>query len=146
MSTPEVYSYLAGIIDGEGYIGIKKAAPRIDCVNPCYHERVQVRMVRIDALQLLHDVFGGSLYKEQPHANNGRPLYCWQISDKKASTALTVLLPYLRVKRRVAQIVLRLRRVKDTAAPRRRKRPLNAREMDMRERIYLAVKKEIARR
>jgi hypothetical protein len=101
-------AYLAGIVDGEAYVGIKRAR-RKDSVSPIYHERIQVRMLDGEAIQLLAATFGGSLYREKPHANNGRPLVCWQASDALAARILTELLPYLRVKRSQAENALALR-------------------------------------
>jgi hypothetical protein len=109
-------AYLAGLVDGEGYIGIKKTKPYKNltgCVNPSYHERIQIRMVAEPAIKLFTEVFGGWYYKEKPHCNNGRPLYCYQSSDKKASEILSILLPYLLVKKESAITVLHLRESKN---------------------------------
>ena len=41
-------AYIAGLMDGEAYIGIKKSKPYKSLtgrVNPSYHERIQIRMV-----------------------------------------------------------------------------------------------------
>lgn len=138
----EILAYLAGLIDGEGYIGVKKAR-RKDCISPLYHERIQVRMVHEDAIKLLTDTLGGSYYREKPRAR-GRPLYCWQASDWIASYALERLLPWLLVKRENAENVLRLRASKDDPRAARRGSPAR-RVMDPdvlaeRESIYLRAK------
>lgn len=107
-------SYIAGLLDGEAYIGIKKTTDRQNGrINDGYHERIQVRMVDEPAIKFLKDSFGGNYYKEKPHAAKGRPLYCYQASDLKAYNILKTVLPYLRVKSRVAQTVLCLRELKD---------------------------------
>lgn len=103
-------AYAAGLIDGEGYIGIKKStSKRSDRVTPGYHARIQIRMVHEPAIKFIAETFGGWYYQEKPHANNGRPLYCYQASDKVAEAILRTVLPYLRVKRESAETVLRLR-------------------------------------
>lgn len=107
-------AYLAGLVDGEGYIGIKKSKAYA-CqgrVTPGYHARIQVRMVDEQAIQFLTETLGGTYYKEKPHATNGRPLFCYSASDVKAEHILWTLLPYLRVKRAVARKVLVLCRLK----------------------------------
>lgn len=104
-------AYLAGLIDGEAYIGIKKGRRR-DMVSAAYHERVQVRMVDEPAIAFLADTLGGNYYKETPHSAQGRPLYCYQASDLKACQVLEAVLPWLRVKRESALTVLRLRALK----------------------------------
>lgn len=108
----EILAYLAGIADGEAYIGIKKSKPYRNLtgrVNPSYHERVQIRMVERAGLDLFCTTLGGWFYLEKPHAQKGRLLWCYQASDLKAANILRVLLPYLRVKKRQAATVLRLR-------------------------------------
>lgn len=97
--------YLAGLIDGESYIGIKRTKSNHQ-VSMLYQERIQVRMVDPEGLDLMKEVFGGSYYREKPHSDKGRPLYCYQASDKQAAKILIALLPYLRIKRKVAETVL----------------------------------------
>lgn len=119
---PTPLSYLAGLIDGEGYIGIKKSH-RHDAVNPIYHERIQVRMVSPKAIRALADRLGGNYYRERAHVNNGRPLWCWQASDALAARILRRLVRWFKVKRDVAETVLRLRRLKAAREARRRGSP-----------------------
>lgn len=110
--TETTIAYLAGLVDGEGYVGIKRSRRR-DAVNLSYHERIQVRMIHEEAIALLARTLGGSYYREKPHANDGRPLFCWQASDRLACTILRTLLPYLLVKRDQAENVLELRASKE---------------------------------
>lgn len=116
-------AYLAGLVDGEGYIGIKKSKA-YKCqgrVNPGYHERVQVRQVKSEAIELMANTFGGCFYKEKPGSKKSRPLYCYQASDKKAVTILKALIPYLRIKGTVAIKVLELRELKKESSKHRTK-------------------------
>ena len=107
-------AYIAGLVDGEAYIGIKKdGSLQNGRVNPGYHERIQIRMVNEEAIKFIADNLGGNYYKEKPSAENGRPLFCYQASDKLAANILTILLPYLRIKKEVAKYVLELRERKD---------------------------------
>ena len=109
-------AYLAGLVDGEAYIGIKKSKPYQNLtgrVNPSYHERIQVRMVDEEAIKFLTEELGGWYYKEKSHSNNGKPLYCYQASDKKACEIIYKLLPFLIVKKQSAETVLELRKEKD---------------------------------
>lgn len=114
----EILAYLAGLADGEAYIGIKKTKPYKHLwgrVNPGYHERIQIRMVDEPAIRLLAETLGGWYYKEKPSVAKGRPLFCYQVSDLAAAKICVLLLPFLRVKRVQAETVLRLRQSKDTA-------------------------------
>lgn len=143
MTTNERLAYLAGLVDGEAYIGIKKSK-RKDAVSAIYHERIQLRMVHEASIALLTKTLGGHYYCEKPHCNNGRPLYCWQASDALAAGILRQLLPYLRVKKRSAVTVLRLRASKEDPRARRRgspaKRTMNRSVLAYRDRLYLLCK------
>jgi hypothetical protein len=105
-------AYLAGLIDGEGYVGIKKGT-RHDMTSPAYHERIQVRMVDEPAIAFLASTLGGNYYFEKAHSHLGRPLFCcYSASDLKACQVLDAVLPWLRVKHENALTVLRLRSLK----------------------------------
>lgn len=137
-------AYLAGLVDGEGYIGVKRTARR-DATSPIYHERIQVRMVHEGAIRLLAETLGGNYYREKAHANNGRPLFCYQASDAKAAAILELLLPYLVVKRAAAENVLRLRASKNDPRARlrggmRQRRLMDPAVLAEREAIYLRAK------
>jgi len=108
----EIKAYLAGLIDGEAYVGIKKHFSK-KAKSPLYHERIQVRMVDESSIKLLKETLGGSYYRENPRSVKGRPLYCYQASDRLAAEILGKLLPYLRVKKSVALVVIELRRNKE---------------------------------
>lgn len=104
-------AYLAGIVDGEGYIGIKKskAYRSQERATPGYAARIQVRMVTEPAIKLLAETLGGWYYAEKASAPNRRTLYCWQLDALQAEQALVRLLPHLRVKKNSALAVLELR-------------------------------------
>ncbi len=106
-----IFAYLAGLVDGEAYIGIKKSNNKKNgSKSPQHHERIQIRMTEELAIQLFKKIYGGSYYKEKPEQHNARkPLYCYQASDKLASNILQQLPPFLLVKRKDAKLVLLLR-------------------------------------
>lgn len=109
-------AYIAGLLDGEAYIGIKKSKAYA-CQGrrtPGYHARIQVRMVDEPAIRFLAETLGGWYYPEKSHSAKGRPLFVYQASDASAETILRTVLPYLRVKRRTAETVLELRDLQAT--------------------------------
>lgn len=133
-------AYLAGLVDGEGYIGIKRAHSK-DAISPIYHERIQVRMVTEGSIRFLSQTLGGSYYREKARAAHGRPLFCWQASDALAAKILGQLLPYLIIKSASARTVLNLRKSKLDPRARRRgspaRRTMNGAVLAYRERLYL---------
>lgn len=106
-------AYMAGLLDGEGYIGIKKSKA-YKCqgrATPGYSAAIQVRMVDKPGIALLADLLSGTFWREKPHCNNGRPLYCWSISDLAAEKALRILRPFLLVKEKQCRLILAFRRL-----------------------------------
>lgn len=112
-------AYCAGVIDSDGYIGVKRStyAMRItkDCEQATYSERVAVKQVEPEAIELLHGLFGGYRGIGKPTAKKGRSLYCWQVTDQRAAIFLKAILPYLRIKKQQAQNCLELRKMKDAS-------------------------------
>lgn len=110
----ETLAYLAGVIDSDGTIGIKINTWRSRQTGEqlTYSERVHIRQVTREAIDLLAETFGGNVGIEDPHSKRGKPLYRWGVTDGRAVEVITALLPYLRIKRRQAENCLALREVK----------------------------------
>lgn len=105
-------AYIAGIVDGEGCIRIKRTKPYRHLTgrqNAAYHAVVQIRMVDEDAIRFIAESLGGWYYVEKPHSAKGRPLFCYSVSNAAAERVLRTLRPYLRVKAEQADVVLALR-------------------------------------
>ena len=113
----EVLAYCAGIIDADGTIGIKKStyAMRVtkDCQQAVYSERVCVKQVERQAIDLLHELFKGYRARQKASAEKGKPLEAWQVTDLNASVCLKAILPFLRIKKQQAINCLELRKVKN---------------------------------
>jgi len=100
-----VLAYAAGIIDGEGYIGIK--CSEREHVQRSRSHRVYIAVSNTDELMIdfLHKHFGGSVeYKE--FTNGAKPQYRWRTSAKNAVDFLKYILPYLITKRRQAEVAI----------------------------------------
>lgn len=116
-------AYAAGIVDGEGHVGIKRANP-LACQQrrtPGYHARITVRMVDPEPLRLLASLFGGSVTRVRHEIPGRRPLYHWQVSDAAAESTLRQLRPFLIVKRPQARVLLTLRRLQQRGPKHRTK-------------------------
>lgn len=104
-------AYCAGLVDGEGHIGIKrtKAYKCQGRATPGYHARTGIKMVDEGAIKFFAETMGGWYWPEKASLKNGRPYFVYQATDAKAERILRTLLPYLRVKRASAETVLQLR-------------------------------------
>lgn len=110
-------AYLAGVLDSDGTIGIKRSTyglrVRRDCTQPTYSERIHIRQVSREAVDLFSDTFGGNVGVEDPSCKFGKSLFRWGCTDRKAAQCLNILLPFLRIKRRQADNCLALRKIKE---------------------------------
>ena len=97
-------SYAAGLIDGEGYIGIIK-----DNSNRSYNIRVQISMSDKGkfALERMKDKYGGSISKDNKATNRVRQAYGWTVTGRKAVELLRIIQPDSMVKKEVINIALR---------------------------------------
>lgn len=106
-------AYLAGIMDADGYFSIKKstywARRRANTNRPVFSERVGMKQVCPIVPDLLHSAFGGYRSVQKPSAPNGKPLHGWEVTQRKAAKAVKTLLPYLKIKRQQAKLLVALR-------------------------------------
>lgn len=109
------YAYLAGVLDSDGSfsIAIDTWRQRHLGRNPAYQEIVAIGQCDPQAIQLAKELFGGSVRAEKARAENRRPMFYWQATNKIAVECVRALLPYLRIKRRQAELILALRAIKD---------------------------------
>ena len=108
-SVPTNLAYAAGVIDSDGYIGVKRGVS--------YAARVIVKQVQPQAVDLLHELFGGYRSTAPPAAERGRQLLTWEVHSAAAGRACEALLPYLRIKRAQAENAIAVCRI--NAEPKR---------------------------
>ena len=110
-------AYLAGCIDSDGTIGVKRSTyamrVRKDAGAAVYSERVALRQTSPLVPTMLQKAFGGSLYMTKPSAKNGKNLHSWAATDQRAVECLRTVLPYLRIKRDQALNCVALRALKE---------------------------------
>lgn len=98
-------AYCAGVIDSDGCITIKrrrvKSAAHWNCSSSVF-----VRQVTDEAVVLLQSLFGGRISKSPPSIKGGRDLFHWEANRKRAELVVLAILPYLRIKRRQAELLI----------------------------------------
>jgi excisionase family DNA binding protein len=106
MASETDLAYCAGVVDSDGYIGVKRSdyAMRVrgDATQASYAARMMVKQVTPQAVSLLHEMFGGALMKASASLVKGKPLITWEVHSASAGVACRALLPYLRIKREQA--------------------------------------------
>ena len=97
-------AYIAGIVDGEGYIGISADHRKRNPDRPCWRLRVTVTNTNEWLVQYLKFAVGGGIIRLKN--DRPRPCYQWELTHSKASEFLQLILPYLRLKRPQAELAI----------------------------------------
>ena len=108
-------AYIAGFLDGDGCIMLipwKRKQYLYYCL------RVTASNVFSEPLYLIQRIFGGKvkLYKSREGCNDA---YEWRIASRKAETFLTVVLPYLIIKKEEATLALQHAALRGVKTPRK---------------------------
>lgn len=100
----EKLSYIAGLIDGEGYIGMSKHSENRRNKQTYYYQiSIKVGMTNKLGPELLYKAFGGYLYHETRKAPK-KNVWQWNLcGQKNVLPVLHKLLPYLIVKKKQAE-------------------------------------------
>ena len=140
-------AYLAGCMDSDGYFTIRRDSyeQRIGRrASAVFQEQIGLRQVTPQVPRMLHELFGGSLYISKPASRNGRPLHAWHCTSRKAAAACKLLRPYLVIKQRQAEVLMRLQARKATIVAARTKLGrfgiAEANEAEIRQALHSEVK------
>lgn len=142
-------AYMAGILDGEGSVMIKKHHSK-DCINPGYSERICVRNTNKEVIELFRKFFKGCFAPENKvhQSKSGfkryKLMYSFDAVDKNAYIVVEMLYPYLIIKKKQAGCLIELRKEKRKGSGRFRGGPsrkgLPAEAIEQREKLYMEVK------
>lgn len=107
-------AYLSGFFDGEGSVSIVMAKPS-RWQGRSYHVlRLLIGNTSLDILEWVKSVVGiGHVYKYEPRLEGRKPCYHYKLSGMEAMGFLENLLPYLKVKKRVAELSIEFQKTKN---------------------------------
>lgn len=115
MSDKAKYSYLAGILDGEGCITIG-AGKKETCIN--YNAIILVQNTSKVLIDWLQSRFGGQVYLSKKLTEKTKAAWMWRITKKKEiELLLLAVLPYLIIKKEQAKVLLAFVRLGSDAMP-----------------------------
>ena len=137
MTNKEKLIYLAGLIDGEGWIGISIQKPRNITGNPVYLPNITIKMTDRKPLEIASSILGKKVYTHKTLPSGLTP-YSWRLINAPfVIPALEKLLPFLITKKKVAKVVLKYcYRIKGTRPAKR----LPKKEIAHRHTIYITCK------
>src|SRR5206468_3833176 len=99
---PTERAYLAGILDGEGCLGVGK---RLKYITPT----VQISNTGMALLSWVQMHFGGSIYAYKPRGDNRRQCYLYSCAGQKALKIIKAARPYLILKSGQADLLLSMK-------------------------------------
>ncbi len=111
MAQSDAMAYAAGILDGDGYFSVIKGRnPRY--AHPYYQAKIGVKQLWPgQALRFLARILGGKVVRER-RPLGFKTIARWERYDRGAKRAIRQILPYLRVKREQALLLLELQELK----------------------------------
>ena len=97
-------SYIAGVIDSDGWVCLSKMRTGKNRKNPSYTYNLGITQAETEAVELAVKLFGGKIRVRKPHSgstdiNAQRDLYEWKCPTKTILSAIDELMPFLRIKR-----------------------------------------------
>lgn len=99
--------YIAGFIDADGCITIRKAKPSGKSKSPCYLPVVYIVNTKIKVLKEIQKVYGGNIYKKKRFNYNSKPIYSLNLDGfSKAFPILQDLAKRLFIKKHIVKKVL----------------------------------------
>jgi hypothetical protein len=109
MYSLEDLAYFAGIIDGEGSIGIEHLKPTKGRKKDYYVCRLTVINTSLRLMNWIKDTFGGQ-FDQRKEIPGRKTCYRWHIFGKDMENILKAVEPLLKVKKPQAGLLLKYRR------------------------------------
>jgi hypothetical protein len=104
-----LFAYLAGLIDGDGAVGIIRHNRGNHTRRGWYHPYIQISTTDESTMKSLKDDFGGQFFKLHSGRTQfgRRPMFAVRWGYRQAYNLAKATLPFLRIKRSRAVIIVR---------------------------------------
>jgi hypothetical protein len=131
-------AYAAGLVDGEGYVTIRRVAATAKRKSPSHEGSLVVEMVEERPIRWLQDRFGGSVFHDTKKKKAyHRSTYKWHLNGTQVLPALKALKPFFKVKQEQARLIIAFYATRTRSAGRR----LGSDEIAIRDKFYLSVRR-----
>lgn len=103
-------AYIAGLIDGEGWVGICTMSPNLKNgnVSTTFVPRVQVEMTNEKTIEWLHKTVGFGFITRIRERKDRKPAWKYVIANRQASKLLQRILPFMITKREQAELLIEI--------------------------------------
>lgn len=105
-SRGELLSWAGCYIDGDGYLAIRRKL--LATLRPKYELDLRVVTTSNIGPNRLRSILGGTVRRWSRNDGVRKDAYCWRLSGTRAIAALDALWPYFVVKRREADLAVRM--------------------------------------
>jgi hypothetical protein len=122
-------NYIAGIVDGEGTIGLYK-------YDNIYIVEIKIHNTNLNLLKYVRDTIKLGHINRQSKKENHKFVYIYKLRKHEYKKFLNEILPYLKIKRRQAELVLQYLSLRKG----HRDNPLTYDEIEIRENIYEQIR------
>src|SRR5437867_11974518 len=100
-------AYLAGLIDGDGHIGLHRRHTDHSCLGYTFQPHVEIASVNEEFPRSFRRLIGSACWKTRNRGfKSHRPLFQLIVTSSTISWMLPLLVPYLRLKREQALCVV----------------------------------------
>lgn len=101
------HAYLAGIIDGEGYIGVTKVQKNKSLYYTC---KLSISNTDFNLMLWLVENFGGNYFATTLHSKEQKIVYIWKPHKDKLEEVLMKVLKYSVIKKTRIELMLKFRK------------------------------------
>ena len=130
------YIWAAGFLDGEGCFTLKRSRLKSGYIyhQPmiCCSQTIKGKVV----IEFLKELFGGSYHEYEPNSGDRIRVATWSVVSKDALRCADKLVPYLRVKKKGAELIQKFYAGKEVFKYR-----IPKEELDRRELLYIESRK-----
>ncbi len=107
---PLAKAYLAGFIDGEGYVGLVRVNDPRTTTKRYHTARLDVANTKREVLDEFKNLYGGTVKEIIRKNKHHKTAYHWVLSNQKVFLLLEDVYPYLRLKKPQADVLFMLKR------------------------------------
>ncbi|KKN34944.1 hypothetical protein LCGC14_0788850 [marine sediment metagenome] len=107
------YAYLAGLIDGEGCIQIKRQKDSAKSFGFYFRLEVQITSTNEKLIAYLISNHDGYIYKQKSANPKHKTALHWRVGSTTAKKLLEKVFPYLIIKREQAQVAYKFQQILD---------------------------------
>lgn len=134
------WAYLAGLFDGEGTFTISNSPPRNGSPSYAFRE-VYVTNTNLEVLEWLKSKLGGTIRITRHSGKGWKDVYKWHAGAKQHYYVVKNILPFLIIKKKQAELILKFIKLKDKQnASKRGRKGLTKSEWEKRNKILQEVR------